>query len=362
MSIFRKKPIYRNTGGGYAVDPVTGAPIVDDLPDVDVAPDGLGEGYDTTDLTPDEIASDIINAEIGAGAAEYYPGETVADLDPATLQSFQDREAAAREAERLNQLQLSQYESQLDPNSAANQRLTQLAAQKSAGSFYGAGTPGSARGAYAGALAGQTAFNQAREGALEGISGVQEKLTQGAGILKGVGDERRQYVQDVINEHIKRYNAGEISASEYRARILAMAQTLKAIQEGTATVGELSDPTQADPVESNTGGMISYNNLGGEMGLDMAGPPPGEFGMPGPELGAPSGPPMDPMMPPGPPPAPEGIIGGMPTEDPVGILAGEVEEPMSEIDKVEMMLEDLVAASDGDIKITRKKKKKGGKK
>ena len=35
---------------------------------------------------------------------------------------------------------------------------------------------------------------------------------------------------------------------------------------------------------------------------------------------------------------------------------------MSKIDMVESMLEDLVASSDGDIKITRKKKKKGGKK
>ena len=98
------------------------------------------------------------------------------------------------------------------------------------------------------------------------------------------------------------------------------------------------------------------------MGLDMAGPPPGDFGMPEPGLGAPSGPPMPPMGTPDLPLPPEGIIGGKPMEDPVGIMAPMVEEePMSEIDRAEKMLKEMAELSGGDIKITRKKKK-GGKK
>ena len=71
-----------------------------------------------------------------------------------------------------------------------------------------------------------------------------------------------------------------------------------------------------------------------------------------------SGPPMG-MAPPAAPPAPKpmGIMGaGEPMDEP-GIMATDVtmisDEPMSEIDRVEALLEGLVASSDGAITIKR---------
>ena len=366
--------------GQEAPGPTPGAPTIPNLPGVD-AHEGLNEAIAsgagpviTEGMTPEEITNAYIEwASNPANIPDYYGGATVAEFDPLELKSFAEKEALAAKQNELNQQQLDYYQGILSGDSPHLQRAADKAAGSAATAFFGAGTPGSARGQYASELAAQEAQFRAQEGALQGIGGVQNKLALGADLLADVGGQRREYVQDVVNEDIKRWNFAQLAPQQQWDKLLGLAQQLKAMELGHTAGSEgssvapwkdiLATGAAAAGIDSNIlDSVLNLLNEGGPVYKQMGGPIPGQDPMappPGGEAPMPSGP---------------GIMGAMgqppaepPMEKPGGIMGGEMMDMQmiagpetSELDKAEGILQGLAAASGGSLKITRKTK--GGKK
>ena len=382
MSIMRKmKPIYRQEGGT-----TPGAPTLPSLPGVDAHENlntsiAAGSGPSIAEgASPEEINKAYIEwASDPSNIPDYYGGATVAEFDPLQLEAFASKEKTAAQLDELNKQQLDYYQDILSGDSEHLQRAADTAAGTVQSGFYGAGTPGSARGQFASNLAAQEAQFGLQQDAITGISGVQDKLTQGADLLGKVGDERRQYVQDVINEDIKRWNFAHPAPQQQWDRLLGLANQLKGMELGTLVdSGGNSVPAWKNILSSVVGSaggdsnileqVLSFFNQGGPVykqagGMIPPAAPPGP-GMTPPAPPMNSGPPMG-MAPPAAPMAPEpaGIMGASEPMDEPGIMATDItmisDEPMSEIDRVEALLEGLVASSDGAITIKRKKKKGG---
>ena len=387
MSILKMKPAYRQTGGEVA--PTPGAPVLPNLPGV-AAHENLNTSIAasgptlTTGQTPEQINQAYIDwASDPNNIPDYYGGATVAEFDPATLLSFDQKERLAGAQDTLNQQRLDTYQSWLDPNSQAQQYAQDQAAQRAAGAAFGAGTPGSARSQYASAAAAQAAGHGLTQDALAGISGVQDDITAGADLLADVGSQRRDYVQNVINEDIKRWNFAQLAPQEQWDKLLGLANQMKAMELGNVSgdgsakndwkgilasvVGSQLGEQGSSILDSvlsffNEGGpVVDYRQGGGMLGQPPMGQPP----MGQPPMGQP---PMGGGMPPAPqppmPPSSPGIMGGMP-DAPPGIMGGEpvpmMDDNKSEIDKIEDALQSIIASSNGEITIKRKSKKKGGK-
>ena len=392
-----RNPMYRAEGGDIIEDPLDtsttttpGAPTIPPLPGVD-AHETLNETITSTGpvitegMTPEEITNAYITwASDPNNIPDYYGGATVAEFDQAELDAFAQKEALAAEQDALNKQRLSQYQDWLDPNSQAQQYAQNQAAQKAAGAAFGAGTPGSARGQYASAAAAQAAQHGLTQDALAGIEGVQGDLTKGADLLADVGSQRREYVQNVINEDIKRWNFAQLAPQEQWDKLLGLANQLKAMELGNvsgdgggggddwksilanvvgSSIGDTGGILESILGFLNQGGpVVDYKQGGGILGGPQAGPP----------AAAPMGPPpggiigaKPPMTPPGagimgtPPSAPS----APPMEKPMGgemmQMSMMTSEPTSEIDKAEGILQGLAAASGGTLTI--KRKSKGGK-
>ena len=224
------------------------------------------------------------------------------------------------------------------------------------------------------------------------MSNVASELTQSGELERGVGQERRQYIQEKINEDIKKWNFTQLAPEQQRQRLIEYATALKAIQEGnvqsggggggggfndilntaltavSALQGNGFNPVEffqglfraeGGPVYKAGGGMI-YRQLGGGIG-EMGMEEPGGIGgtpMQDPMMSPPVEPPM--MPEPAPMSPTEGIAGADMGPE-MGALEMEYEEPKSELDMVEEQLRQVAAASGGNIKITRKVKKGGSK-
>lgn len=330
----------------------------------------------TPDMTPEEITEAYITwASDPNNIPDYYGGATIAEFDPAEIEAFRQKELLAAEQDRLNKERLGIYESYLDPESEAQQRAQEIAAGRASTSAYGAGTLGSARSQYASAKAAMDSQRALEQAGLSGIAGVQDDLTKGADLLGSVGEERRKYVQDVINEDIKRWNFAQLAPQQQWDKLLGLANQLKGMELGTLTdSGGNSVPAWKNilaDVFAGSGGDSSI--LESVLGLFNRGGPVISYRQGGGIMGDPM---MDSPMPPA-PPAPGGIMGAAPAAG-AGIMGkpmmkepmqgGEMsqmgitmmsEEPMSELDKAEGILQGLAAASGGTLKI--KRKSKGGK-
>ena len=376
--------------------PTPGTPTIPNLPGVD-AHENLNESIAgagptiSADMTPEEINEAYINwAADPSNIPDYYGGATVAEFDPLQLEAFAKKEATAGQLDELNKQQLDYYQGILAGNSPHLQRAADRAAGSTANTFFGAGTPGSSRGQYAANLAAQEAQFGLQQDAISGISGVQDRLTQGADLLGSIGQERRDYVQNVINEDIKRWNFAQLAPQQQWDRLLGLANQLKGMELGTlvdsggnnipawkqilasAAGGGGADSSIVDNILNflnNEGGYIGtaaeYRQAGGIMGDPMMEEPM----MQDPMMDQLGGPEIDPMLQEatqaGPMMEPQGIMkpdSMAPTGD-VGITEMDVsmvsEEPMSEIDKAEGILQGLAAASGGALTI--KRKTKGGK-
>ena len=311
----------------------------------------------------------------------------MAQFDPLQTTSQQGLLDAAGQYDTITQDLVSDYQNQLDPNSAINQHLADQAAQSSANAFYGAGTPGSARGQYAGSLAAQDAVRANRENALSNLGGLRGSLRGSADIVGGVGEDRRNLSQDIINEDIERFKYGQLSPQQFADKVLGLASQQEALKQGN--VGYDVSPS---------GGFGAFGNLLGNAlggsGLSFGGGSGSAGGISsllsglgfnegGPvykQEGGMIDPAMDPGMPPAAPtatgmtpsPAPAGIIGAGPTPPPTGPISAPdmgmetditsitaiTDEDTSEIDKIEGILQGL-AIDNPNIKIKRKKKKGG---
>ena len=188
MAIYKNMPMYRQVGG----------PTIPNLPGVGAheelnrqIEEGAGTPVVDPTKTPEDLYKDIVAIEADPRSQpDYYGGATVAEFDPSQLESFRQREAAATETNRLNQLRLGEFESQLDPTSEYNKRLQDIAQGAAGRASSQQGLLGSTYAQDAAARASQDAYIQSRDTALQGITGVQGDLTAGADILSGVGKER----------------------------------------------------------------------------------------------------------------------------------------------------------------------------
>ena len=281
---------------------------------------------------------------------QYYTGDTVAAPGETTQDAWARYTDSAGEMDTLTNQLIGDYQAQLDPNSALNQQYAQNAANRAGSTYYGAGTPGSARGQYASQVAAQDIYRDRRDKALTGLGAQRSELDAGADILSRVGKEQRDIGQDYINEDIKRWNYYQTLPQQVQDSLLGASAAATGLAEGQ----NLQAPEVGIDVQSAFSDL--YSNQGGPVYRQMGGPVPPQ----GPQAGPPMGqPPMTPPpMPPAPmPPAPAGIMGD-PTMGPEPMM---MEEPMSEIDRIEEVLQSLVASSDGEITIKRKSKKKGSK-
>ena len=380
------------------IDPITGQPTLPHLPGVGAHEDlnrqiGEGGGAPVVDATksPDEVYKDILGIEADpTSQPDYYGGATVAEFDPAQIEGFRQRELAAHEQNRLAQEQLARAEGRLDPNSAYSQRLQRQAAQQASGAFGGAGSFGGLKSQGAVGHGTQAALLDSQRQAEADISNLSERLTQGAETLGKVGSERRKYVQDVINEDIKRWNFAQLAPQQQRDRVLALASQLKAME-----LGSVIDPRSgtsvpawknilASAVSSQIGdaaggvldkilGGLGFGNQGGAVYRQMGGPAMGDPMMEGDPMMQ-----QDPMAPPAPAPSPMGGIADPMMEEPMGgIMDAPMEpgmdmgmdmeggitgmmEPESTIDSLEESLSGLPGITIKRKKVKVKGKKKGG--
>ena len=251
--VLYRKPIYKNMGGpvlhhqtgGTVPATIPGAVTLPHLPGVEAheavntaIAGGNANVVDTTGKTGEQIRLDALAASANpALQPDYYGGATVAEFDPQQIEAFRQKEQAAKDFNDLTAKRQGVYESYLDPNSAAQQQAQQSAANVTSGAFYGAGTPGSARGAQATSAAAQQAQQNLEARGLAGLQGVQRDLTGGADILADIGAERQAYVQNVINEDIKRWNFAQLSPQNQIDALLAYANELEA--QGITSSGEI---------------------------------------------------------------------------------------------------------------------------
>ena len=362
-----------STGAPTTSTAVTpGTPTIPDLPGV-ASHENLNDSIPgsgpiiTASMTPEEITQAYITwASDPANIPDYYGGATVAEFDPAQIAAFDQKEELAKEQDRLNLERLGTYESWLDPESEAQMQAQQRAAQTAGSTFYGAGTPGSARSQIAASAAALDAQQGLQSQALSGIEGVQDDLTAGADILSGVGAERRQYVQDVINEDIKRWNFAQLAPQQQWDKLLGLANQLKGMELGTlvdsggdsvpawkSILASVAGPVLGDAGSGILDAVLGLFNKGGPVYKQSGGILGGD-----PMMGQ-----QPPMQPTPTPPAPKGIMGNAmpPAMGETMQMTMVSEEPISEIDKAEGILKGLEASSGGSIKVIRKTKKKGGK-
>lgn len=165
------------------------------------------------------------------GAPEYFPGKTVADLDPVQVQGLNRQVAATGGQQGLSDAltggvqagipgiqgaydTLSGFAAGTDP---VLQDLANRASQATQGQYAGAGTLGSARGTRAGAQAASDTIANTRLNAAQslgnlGLSAAQLVPTaQSAALapaqsLQEVGGFKRLYDQDLINAERERYD------------------------------------------------------------------------------------------------------------------------------------------------------------
>ena len=338
MSILKMKPRYRQTGGV-----LPGAGVQTEVDDFLYGPDAQPFSYDPNF---DQQAADYADwASQPGNLPQYYTGDTVAAPGQTTEDAWARYVDAAGETDTITNQLIGDYQAQLDPNSALNQQYAQNAANRAGSAYYGSGTPGSARGQYASQVAAQDVYRDRRDAALKGLGAQRSELDAGADILSRVGKEQRDIGQDYINEDIKRWNYYQTLPQQVQEQLLS----LSGLQTGLAEGQNFQTPANFG-IDIQGSFSDLYSNEGGLQGDMMEDP----MAPPGPPPGAPG---MPPPPPPAPPmPAPAGIMG-----DPMMAPMPMMEEPKSEIDKIEEVLQGIVAASDGDITIKRKSKKKGSK-
>ena len=342
MSILRMKPVYRQTGGQLPGQQVQ-TEVDNELYDPNAAPLDYDPNYDK------QLANYADWAAQPGNLPQYYTGNTVAAPGPALEDSWAGYTDAAGKRDTVTDQLVEDYQSQLDPDSELNRQYAENAAARAASAYYGAGTPGSARGQYASQVAAQDIYRDRRDKALAGLGEQRDEFEKGADLIARVGKEQRGIAQDVIDEDIKRYNYYQTLPQQAQDQLLAVS----AAQTGVAEGQQYTSPEAGINVTEHYDSDL-YENEGGLIYRQMGGPVPGM-----PLQGPPGMPPQMAPPPPMPPAPPAGIMGGPEMGVvPMGMM---MEEPRSEIDKVEMMLQDLVAASDGDITIKRKSKKKGSK-
>ena len=252
-------PVYRQTGG---FTPGGTAQTPDELYGVE-AQTGLNEEIaanagqpiiDTTKSAADQV-KDLAAIEADpASQPDYYPGQTVTGFDAAQLEAHRLKEEAALEQNRLNQEALARAEGRLDPNSEYAQRLQRAAASRSAQQFGRSGSLGGLKSQGAVGYGTQTALLDHQRQTEQDIAGIRDKLTQGADTLAGVGAERRQYVQDVLDADIERWNVAQLAPQQQRDRVLALAKELSAIenkQVGSQAGGQTGTQSWKDLIKSS---------------------------------------------------------------------------------------------------------------
>lgn len=386
-----RKPIYRQTGGTTSIDPVTGQPILNVQPGKDALQEHVNTpaGAITTSTEPDQIIKDVLK-DSTTYDPQYYGGDTVASLDPATIASFNTKIQAAKDRQGILADREAGYRKYLTPE--YQQQAYDRGQSAGLTAAFGAGGRGSASAIQAATLGAEEAARKAYDSGLEGLSNVASELTQSGELERGVGQERRQYIQEKINEDIKKWNFTQLAPEQQRQRLIEYATALKAIQEGnvqsggggggggfndilntaltavSTLQGNGFDPVEffqslfraeGGPVYKAGGGMI-YRQLGGgigEMGMEGQGGIGSDPMMSEPTMA----PPAAPMMPEPAPMSPTEGIAGADMGPEMGALEMEYEEPKSELDMVEDQLRAVAAASGGNIKITRKVKKGGSK-
>ena len=327
--------VYKQEGGT-----LPGAGVQTEVDDYLYGPDAEAFAYDPNFDTQIANYADWVSQP--GNIPPYYSGDTVAAPGASTEDAWVRYEDAAGEMDTITDQLISDYQAQLDPDSELNRQYAQNAANRAGSTYYGAGTPGSARGQYASQVAAQDIYRDRRDAALKGLGAQRSELDAGADLISRVGKEKRDIAQDYINEDIKRWNYYQTLPQQVQEQLLALA----AAQTGLAEGQNYQAPELGINVEDS---FSELYNQGGPVYRQMGGPVP-----PGPQAGPPMGQP--PMAPPPMQQAPAGIMG-----DPMAPSPMMMEEPMSEIDRIEEVLQSLVASSDGEITIKRKSKKKGSK-
>ena len=348
MSILKMKPTYKQAGGS-----LPGAQVQTATDTFLYGPDAPAFDYNAN--FDQQAANYAAWASLPGNLPQYYTGDTVAGPGGVTQDAWARYTDAAGEMDTLTNQLIADYQAQLDPDSELNQQYAQNAANRAGSAYYGAGTPGSARGQYASQVAAQDAYRDRRDTALKGLGAQRGELDAGADILSRVGKEQRDIAQDYIDEDIKRWNYYQTLPQQVQEQLLSLSATQTGLAEGQnfQLPGDFG-------VDITSSFADLYSNQGGEVYRQLGGPiPPQELqGPQGPSMPHPGARPPGPPMPPPPPtpmpPAPTGIMGDPMMASPMMI------EPESDIDKIESILADIIASSDGNITIKRKSKKKGG--
>ena len=323
------KPVYRQTGGV-----LPGAGVQTEVDSYLYDPNAEPFAYDPNF---DQQAANYADWAAQPGnLPQYYTGDTVAAPGEVTQDAWARYTDVAGETDSITNQLVADYQAQLDPDSELNRQYAQNAANRAGSTYYGSGTPGSARGQYASQIAAQDVYRDRRDKALSGLGAQRSELDAGADILSRVGKEQRDIGQDYINEDIKRWNYYNTLPQQVQEQLLGVS----AAQTGLAEGQNFTAPNLGIDIEGSFSDL--YQNEGGMLGQEPM-PPQGPPGM---------------APPPPPPMPPAGIMGDPMMDAPMPMMQ---EEPMSEIDKIEMLLQGLVAASDGDVTIKRKSKKKGSK-
>ena len=337
MSIL--KASYKQTGGvlpGQGVQTATD----DFLYGPDAAPFDFDPNYDQQLANFGDWLAQPGNLQ------QYYTGNTVAAPGPALEDAWARYTDAAGERDSITNQLVADYQSQLDPNSALNQQYAQNAANRAGTAFFGAGTPGSSRGQYASQVAAQDVYRDRRDKALAGLGAQRGELEKGADLISRVGKEQRGIGQDVIDSDVHRWDYYQNLPYDVQTQLLGVS----AAQTGLSSEAPIATLDLPAIGGGETYDKL-YSNQGGIQGDPMMQDPMAGGAVP--PLAAPMGqPPMEP-----PTPAPAGIMGDPMMEGPMMM----VEEPQSEIDKIEEKLQAIAMASDGAITIKRKSKKKGSK-
>ena len=205
-----------------------------------------------------------------ANVPQYYTGSTVAGTGPTLDLAHQRYSDVAGQTDTITNQLAADYQSQLDPNSALNQQYAQNAANRAGSTFYGAGTPGSARGQYASQVAAQDVYRDRRDNALRGLGEQRGHLSAGADLLRGVGIDQRDIAQDVIDEDIKRFNYAQLTPATIQEQLLSTA----ALSEGADV--SATNPWNKVLASPSSSGSLTFDDLfkneGGEVHGIMSNP------------------------------------------------------------------------------------------
>ena len=342
MSIIkRKKPIYRATGG---VTPLAGEIAQGQLEDkiANQAGDPLVNPKASYD---DQINSIIDWSGDTANLPQYYGNSTVAGVGDTLQSGFDQGEFASAAQNVINADLLGKRYDMLDTSGDFSRQLTDEAIAGVNKSWGSTGTFGSARHANATASAVTNALLGNANVQLDSIASIRDALSRPSEAMRGIGERERQIAQEVINEDIKRFNYAQLTPQQMTDRILGLITA----REGIAAGNVFTQNTQggADSSAFHEGGEVYANE--GMMMEDPMMPMGGQ----------------DQMM-----NEPQGIVGGgmpqdMPMEDAPTMLNEYSEmgsdmmgmDDMSQIDRIEDTITDMIAATGADITITRTTKK-----